>query len=441
MSDDLDDLLRRALKTLDGEAPSGYFDALPKRTLSRLESSMETSASSGKGTVKESSGAIASAAPLREDDSGLHDLRSLAQSTKVRMSSRRITAQPTNKTDEDILASTSAGWKAVALPEPAQMVSLPALDQLPSKREVLAKERGVIAPAPAAAPKPTAEGTRPVAKARGSNRAVISVVGSGLAVAAGAVIFFATRQPATQDVASTTAAATPAALPTAQAPGAGSSAAAPRVEPLVPAVVAENSAAAGSGSAVAEGSDASAPADPAVAAATPPPPTAHVTTDRGHAKVASGKATAKGDKTSTSATTGGAVAAPAPAPTTQSADAKADSKKPKDEIEDLLSQAGAEKPKQPEKIKPDNKSLSGADFKTGMAGIAGKAQACYKGTQGTVSVKLTVAPSGKVSRAAVTGEFAGKPEGDCVQNAVKNASFPAWDGGPQSFNYSYLLTE
>ncbi len=394
---------------------------------------METTASSGKGTVKESSGAIASAAPLRDDDSGLHDLRSLAQSTKVRMSSRRITAQPANKTDEDILASTSAGWKAVALPEPAQMVSLPALDQLPSKREVLAKERGVIAPAPVAAPKPSAQGTRPVVKARRGNRAMIAVVGSGLAVAAGAVIFFATRQPATQDVATSTTTIVNEAAPTPMAPpAAAGSAAAPRVEPIAPEQPASG-AAAGSGSAAA-GADATPVAETEVATITPPPRTAHASPGRAHAKATVGKVAPKGDKTSAAPTGGAAVAAPATPP------ADADAKKPKDEIEELLTQA-ANRPKQVEATKPANKMLSGDDFKGGMAGVAAKAQACYKGTQGTVSVKLTISPSGKVARAAVTGAFAGKPEGNCVQNAVKGASFPPWDGGPQSFNYSYLLTE
>jgi hypothetical protein len=76
-----------------------------------------------------------------------------------------------------------------------------------------------------------------------------------------------------------------------------------------------------------------------------------------------------------------------------------------------------------------------------MGTIAAKAQACYKGTQGTAAVNLTVAPSGQVSKVSVSGVFAGKPEADCVSNAVRSASFPAWDGGPQSFGYSYLLSE
>ena len=41
----------------------------------------------------------------------------------------------------------------------------------------------------------------------------------------------------------------------------------------------------------------------------------------------------------------------------------------------------------------------------------------------------------------MTGMFDGKPEADCVSKAVTAATFPPWDGGPQSFTYSYLLSE
>jgi len=37
MADDVDDLLRRAMATLDRQIPPGYFDALPGRTLARLD--------------------------------------------------------------------------------------------------------------------------------------------------------------------------------------------------------------------------------------------------------------------------------------------------------------------------------------------------------------------------------------------------------------------
>jgi hypothetical protein len=110
------------------------------------------------------------------------------------------------------------------------------------------------------------------------------------------------------------------------------------------------------------------------------------------------------------------------------------------DFNDLLKEAGV---KDPTKAKPklDKKSLSGSDFKAGMNGIAGKASACYAGTQGTAIVKLTIAPSGQVSKASVSGPFAGTAVAACVEAAVRGASFPAWDGGPQSFGYSFLLSE
>jgi hypothetical protein len=106
----------------------------------------------------------------------------------------------------------------------------------------------------------------------------------------------------------------------------------------------------------------------------------------------------------------------------------------------LLKEAGVEEKKEA-KPKLDKKSLTSEDFKKAMSGISGKAQGCYKGTQGTAMVKLTVAPTGKVSKVSVAGQFAGSPEGSCVESAVKSASFPPWDGGPQSFTYSYMLSD
>ena len=138
MPDDLDNLLRSAMKTLDDQVPSGYFDGLPIQTLARLEdSSMQTTSEgdvSGSTGVPPAEATIAAAsAPTREEDSGLHDIRDLASSARMRLSARRISTHP--PVDEDILASSSAGWKAVALPEPAKMISLPSVDELPSKSQ------------------------------------------------------------------------------------------------------------------------------------------------------------------------------------------------------------------------------------------------------------------------------------------------------------------
>ena len=38
-------------------------------------------------------------------------------------------------------------------------------------------------------------------------------------------------------------------------------------------------------------------------------------------------------------------------------------------------------------------------------------------------------------------ETAERAEAACVEAAVKSATFPPWDGRPQSFNYSYMLSD
>jgi hypothetical protein len=109
-------------------------------------------------------------------------------------------------------------------------------------------------------------------------------------------------------------------------------------------------------------------------------------------------------------------------------------------FDQLLKEAGVEE-KKDVKPKLEKKSLTTDDFKAGMATIASKAQACYKGTQGTASVKLTIGPAGAVTKVTVGGAFVGKPEAACVEAAVKSAKFPPWDGGPQSFTYAYMLSD
>jgi hypothetical protein len=112
-------------------------------------------------------------------------------------------------------------------------------------------------------------------------------------------------------------------------------------------------------------------------------------------------------------------------------------------LDDLLKESGDDQQTKKGPAKPtlENKALSAEDFKHGMSAVATKAQACYKGTQGVAQLKLTVAPNGQVSKVSVNGAFAGKPEADCLTKAVKGATFPPWDGGPQTIGYSYLLSE
>ncbi len=427
MADDLDDLIRRAMKTLDSQVPSGYFEALPKQTLARLEGSMQTTGS----TESEQ----ASGVPPVNEDSGLHDIRNLAQSTKQRLSSKRISTSPV-ATDEEILAASSAGWKAaVALPEPAKMVSLPSIDELPSKQEVRAKEKAAEkAAAAGAAPavevrQPFSQFARPTAPKK-SKGGVFAIVGVMAAAAAGVGIYFYTQNqsaPATgkaSERAETVAIAQtppPAPAPTA-APAPAP--APPTVQPIEEAPPAQ---------AAEPAKDDNAAADKIAAPPTKPtPPSKHVMTKGGKAKAEVQKTETKVEETK-----------PTPPPdnakTGKKTAGKGDEQDP--DFDQLLKEAGVDQTKKVQKPVLAKKELSSDDFKKGMAAIAAKAQACYKGTQGTVTFKVNVAPTGRISKVTVTGAFAGKPEGECVQGAVQGASFPAWDGAPQSFTYSYLLAE
>ncbi|HWU89578.1 MAG TPA: hypothetical protein VN253_20090, partial [Kofleriaceae bacterium] len=122
MPDETDDLLRRAMKTLDDQVPPGYFEDLPNRTLLRLEDdrSMQTddpaastgspvaATSSTDASVRAASAAaepaaqLPAASPRREEDSGLHDIRSLASSQRMRLSKR--TSQQSIIRDEELIS-------------------------------------------------------------------------------------------------------------------------------------------------------------------------------------------------------------------------------------------------------------------------------------------------------------------------------------------------
>jgi hypothetical protein len=428
--DDLDDLLRTAMKSLDAQLPSGYFEALPNRTLARLsagETDMQQGSTSGNRPAPSVPGAPV---PL-EEDSGLHDIRNLAQTAKQRISSKRESTHPP-VSDDELLASSSASWKNLALPKPANMVSLPELDQLPSKAEIKAEHKAMAQAARAAAvePAPALE-ARPsfapqIAQRGKSNKTRnLAIAGIGLAAAAGVVLFVtmqkqnaATPTP-TQASERTVATAQPIAA-----------AAAPTVQHIEEPARADTGAAGSGVTANSEAASGAAEAPPAAVDMPSPPPPAKVAVKH------MGKAAPARTKAS---------AATIAKPDTQTAPAAPKVEATKDKKGDpsfdaLLKEAGVNEKKDTKPVL-DRKELSGADFKNGMAAISAKAQACFKGTQGTATVKLVIAPSGHVSRVTVSGMFAGKPEADCVSAAVKSATFPAWDGGSQSMGYSYLLSE
>lgn len=453
MSDDLDDLLRRAMKTLDDQVPSGYFEGLPNRTLARLgeDSSMQTTT----GSTDHNTGVP----PQRDEDSGLHDLRSMASSTKMRLSSRRITQPPA--LDDDVLASSSAGWKAVALPEPARMVSLPEIEpaaeapksERKSKKEIKAERVSAkqvaaqaavetsapVAAAPVAAAPVAAKtadvATTPIIGARfhqqkKSKAGLYAALGMGLAAAAGVGWYVSTQMGSKEDKAAQVAVSTeraaqqvPAATPPASQPVSTAGSAAVAAEPA-PADAADTKVA--TGMAMEENAAGAPGAD-----------------DKPRTNKGAGTKAKKDDKVVIDLDSG--PKRPEAAKDKKVEEPKPDTQKKEGEGEPsfdaLLKEAGVSQDKKVEKPKLEKKSLSSADIKTGMNGVAGKAQACYNGQQGTAQVKLTVAPDGSVQKVSVTGVFAGTPVGSCVEAAVKGAKFPAWDGGPQSFGFSYLLAE
>lgn len=460
MPDDLDDKLRGAMKTLDDQVPSGYFDALPNQILARLEDgSMQQGSSTSMTRDKRDllTGPPVAATPApkteaktseRSEDSGLHDIRNLAQSTKQRLSSRRSTQNPPIS-DEDLLASSSGSWKHVALPEPAKMVSLPSIAELPPMAEVIAADKKARAKKDKTAPPPTHdEVLAPIATANAaldsltakpaviperqafslpsqqnkrSKGPLLAVLGLGAAAAAGGLIFMQMNKDEKAPAASASENTVAAAEPAKAAEPAPPPAPAPAVE------------------AVAAGSAAE---EPEVAAAEEPAeeaePAADSKADKPTKRSAKGKKSVTKDEPEEEVKVEEKKPEPKTEPKVEPKKAAGGEGEPS--FDALLKEAGVEEKKEA-KPKLEKKSLTGEDFKKGMGGIASKAQGCYKGTQGTAMVKLTVAPSGKVTKVSVGGAFAGKPEGACVEAAVKSASFPPWDGGPQSFSYSYMLAD
>jgi len=442
------------MKTLDDQVPEGYFDALPAKVQSALARS-EDSSMQATGTNDNNRDASTGVPPMtkesRDEDSGLHDIRSLASSTKARLSSRRSTQSPV-MSEDDIIASSSAGWKAVALPEPAKMISLPDLAELPSAKEVKARDKATKAEAKAArssgaipvatsssslpsipvaavAAEPAAQvsaipsiGARMAKPAASSNKGRnIALASMGLAAAAGITFFVMSnnKKEAAKET-QTVATAAPAAEYKSQTKML------PPPPPPPPADTAAAGSAAPAPETVAQIAAPEAPAEPAKAPAA-----------KGADKTA--KPMHKVEVRDTSMTDKATKEVKAPPKEEKAKEATGGDGEPS--FDALLKEAGVGDAKKAEKPKLDKKSLSGGDIKTGMGAVAGKAAACYQGTQGQATVKLTVAPSGQVTKATVTGVFAGTPVASCVEAAVKSTSFPPWDGGPQSFGYTYLLSE
>jgi hypothetical protein len=397
MSDDLDELdaaLRRAMAALDGEAPAGYFDALPERTLARL------------------------------DDPEIGELP--GEPGWPRPVEVRPTPPPADvddaeggEEDDDAAVFASQIMAAVELPDPAEREASLHRDQAASSSVISVSDvaavddmaaRAASVPSSAATIGPVkASGGAAVSISAGSpgrrrSRMRAAIVGIGaIGVAAVAAIYLAAGDLGRRDapLISTTA-------------GPGSTAA-----------VASPDAASGSSvSAVAAGSAASTGAGSAAIA----PP------DAGLAAQGSGSAAVLEPVVKPSVP-------PVKRPGKVKLPPKGTSLKLDEELPDGITKGAVGKKLKSGKPRSDRTALSGNDIERAMTAVAGQARACFAGRRGRAALRLTVEPSGRISQVVVIGPYAGTPMGTCVARAVQAATFPVWDGPPQSFDYSYLLSD
>lgn len=457
VTDEIDEMVRAAAKAHEGLAGADYFDGLSARVLARLESRQDEvsmmsdttkDADDGEGLAGEGR-TSASGAPGPSEDSGLHDMKALAHTAKMRI--RRTTSQH-DAYDDSLLSSSTSGLRAVALPVQAQVVALPDMPRTAAAADIEA--RGDAA---------EAAGVTPIHAATAKRSKAIWFIGGGVLAAAAAVAIIVGGAGGKKDAASDQQVA-------AGAPAQGTASATAAAAP--PAATGEMTQ-----PAVAAGTGAPAPADVDMAAKQEVALDKQQGADRGGAaatgdrreqRTDKGAAGAKAESGKPDASGGGGAAAGAGAGSakrggTDKAAAGGDKPGGKpgggggapagggdQSIEDLLNQAsgGAQKPSEGGsggggEVKPEKTGLDGKDIKAGMSSVKGKAQACYDahGVAGHVKIKATVDPSGKVLKADVTGEFAGTPTGQCVADAVKTATFATWTGAPMTVSYGFTLVE
>ncbi len=172
----------------------------------------------------------------------------------------------------------------------------------------------------------------------------------------------------------------------------------------------------------------------------PTTPTAAVREDRHHKG-------GKGGKTTVAAAT---PTTAAPTPTAPVAPPPKRAKGGHDELDDLLNGASPDKPKKAAPREEAAPSGGGGDLpdkldrtavQGGMSKVKNKVAACYGQYKvpGLASAQVTIGSSGRVSNVSVTGAFAGTPTGDCVEKAVRSASFPAFKEASQTLTYPFIL--
>ncbi|MCE9579482.1 MAG: hypothetical protein K8W52_40545 [Deltaproteobacteria bacterium] len=421
------------MAALDGTTPAHTFDELAGKVLARTEEPMEADVSTPDAT--------AGGPPPRTEDSGLHDIKALARTTRQRVS-KRITSQ--HDIDDSWLESSHSGLRVVALPEPARLVSLPSVEEVMSTSTAPAvvraahavandqgaqKRKGVPVWAIGGVAAAAAAALAFVVIGGGSKKTESAAAGSGSAMAQDpTALRGAANGSPRADVAAIPATAAPtAAVASGSAAGSGSAA-----DPT------------GAGSAVAVAAAGSA------AEAAPPPPSgtgaiAHTDTARGGGSGDDHHAVKGAPHDGTKPPADKPITATKPDKGAGGAAPGGGAKSLDQLIDDAAGgpTTGGGGSKAPEKAVLDKKELTSNDIRKGMGSATSTAKACFDqfGVAGTVGVRAVVAPSGQVTKVVATGSFAGTPTGSCVAAAVQGVSFPPWDGAPMTINYSYLLSE
>jgi membrane protein involved in colicin uptake len=175
--------------------------------------------------------------------------------------------------------------------------------------------------------------------------------------------------------------------------------------------------------------------------------------DDAKSKHSSAKAGAKVEKPTKLAKAEAAPKADTPPPAAAAPPPPAPKKASKhDDLDDLLNGAtgggGGDSPKPAKHAEASGggdenlpEQLDKGAIISGMGKVKGRVSGCFDQFKvpGTYMVSVTIANSGHVSSANVTGGFAGTPTADCVSKAVKGGSFPRFKGSPQTINYPFVL--
>lgn len=372
-----------------------------------------------------------------DDNSGLHDLKALASSTKKRRT-RRLTSE---MDAQNSLLQSAAGLAAVALPDPSkeQPVSLAAvsLKDAPVVAESLAHETAT--PSFSTLDKPTSSSSK-----------FLLVAGLG-AVAAAAAAFYMLRGAAGGDgieAAPAVAVAQASSEEPAEVVPAAEETAVAAVEPLALdqaiAKEAPGEAAVESPEAVV---DESATAEPAEKKT---PETLGKDSQR-PGKTDRRRKALKSEKSEKTEKLVASKPEKAKAPKPAKEEKKSEGKSPTlgeggTSLDDVLSSVtgGIDKPIVADKQddKPSKKRLERGDVAKAMKAISPAAKGCYSAEEytGTVIVKYSVAPDGSIKKVVATGAHKSSKTGKCVVSAVKKAKFPAFSGSIQSFSFPFLLS-